>query len=235
MKRNLLLSILLAFAVIAAGCASKGFVRRNVDPVQAQVNQVTEQTHQQAQSINQLNKDLEETDASLSATKERVSTTETRVGDALARADRNSRDVSELRTELAQKFADLDDYRVAAEAAVYFDFDSDQLKPEGRTELDRLVADSNGWKRFFVAVEGFTDPIGPKDYNLQLSRRRADRVVQYLVTQHDIPIFRIHVIGLGSHNLVDDGSTREARAKSRRVEVAIFTTDPSVASARINE
>jgi len=233
MKRNVLLAITVA-AFLTAGCATKGFVRRNVDPVNAKVDGVTELTNQQGQTIDQLGKDLEQTESELSSTRERVGTVETRVGEVDAKAESANRDVSQLRTELAQKIANLDEYTVASEAIVYFDFDSDQIKPEGTAELDRLVS-GNGWKRYFVAIEGFTDPVGPPAYNLQLSRRRAESVVQYLVKQHNIPIFRIHVIGLGEHKLVDDGTTREARAKSRRVEVAVFTTDASLSASRDND
>ena len=85
-------------------------------------------------------------------------------------------------------------------------------------------------KRFFIAVEGYTDKIGNKEYNEQLSRRRADEVVQYLVAKHDIPIYRIHTIGLGDEKPADDANTREARARNRRVEVKVFSADGVTAS-----
>jgi hypothetical protein len=50
-------------------------------------------------------------------------------------------------------------------------------------------------------------------------------VVEYLVAKHDIPIYRIHMIGLGQQRPVDDARTREARAKNRRVEVKVFNAD----------
>ena len=63
-----------------------------------------------------------------------------------------------------------------------------------------------------------------------LSRRRADSVAEYLVAKHDIPIYRIHMIGLGEERPLDDARTREARAKNRRVEVRVFTADQVTAS-----
>jgi flagellar motor protein MotB len=50
-------------------------------------------------------------------------------------------------------------------------------------------------------------------------------VVEYLVAKHDIPIYRIHMIGLGQLKPVDEARTREARAKNRRVEVKVFNAD----------
>ena len=60
-----------------------------------------------------------------------------------------------------------------------------------------MAASGNNYKRYFIAVEGFTDQIGSEAYNKALSRRRADAVVAYLVSQHDIPVYRIQMVGLG--------------------------------------
>jgi hypothetical protein len=50
-------------------------------------------------------------------------------------------------------------------------------------------------------------------------------VVEYLVAKHDIPIYRIHMIGLGEEKPLEDARTRAARAKNRRVEVKVFSAD----------
>jgi flagellar motor protein MotB len=54
--------------------------------------------------------------------------------------------------------------------------------------------------------------------------------VEYLVAKHDIPIYRIHMIGLGQEKPVDEARNREARAKNRRVEVKVFSADQVTAS-----
>ena len=89
-------------------------------------------------------------------------------------------------------------------------------------DLDKLASDVKSSKRFFIAVEGYTDNVGSKTYNEALSKKRADAVVEYLVGSLDVPIYRVHMIGLGEAKPVDDGKGRDARAKNRRVEVKIF-------------
>jgi outer membrane protein OmpA-like peptidoglycan-associated protein len=89
-------------------------------------------------------------------------------------------------------------------------------------------------KRYFVAVQGFTDQVGSSDYNAALSRRRADAVVQYLVAQHEVPIYRVHMIGLGEQKPADEGKNRASRAKNRRVEVRIFSADSATATLSQN-
>ena len=54
----------------------------------------------------------------------------------------------------------------------------------------------------------------------------------YLITQHNIPVFRIQDIGLGNEKPADTGRNRAARAKNRRVEVRMFTADTNLAMAQ---
>jgi len=82
-----------------------------------------------------------------------------------------------------------------------------------------------------IAVEGYTDATGSKAYNDALSRRRAEHVQGYLVAKHDIPLYRIHIIGLGQEKPVDEARNRAARAKNRRVEVKVFNVDQVITSA----
>ena len=79
-------------------------------------------------------------------------------------------------------------------------------------------------------MEGFTDKAGSESYNDVLSKKRADKVVQYLVSKYDIPVYRIHEIGMGKDKLVDDGRGRAANAKNRRVEVTVYSADAAMAS-----
>lgn len=136
------------------------------------------------------------------------------------KSDRDAHDMNDLRDVVAN----LDAYKPVRDVAIPFGFDKDILTPEAKQQLDDLVADTSVLKQYFIAVEGFTDKDGTPEYNAALSRRRADRVMQYLVAQHDIPIYRIHLIGLGSQKPVTDSSSRAANAKNRRIEVTIYST-----------
>jgi outer membrane protein OmpA-like peptidoglycan-associated protein len=135
-------------------------------------------------------------------------------------------------SELRDRVANLDDYQVSGESVVYFGYDKAELTDEGKAELDKLVVEANNWKKYFISIEGYTDQIGPVDYNLKLSQRRAENVVRYLVLEHNIPAHRIYTIGLGKNRLVEENKDREARAKNRRVEVSVFRADGGSAVAK---
>jgi len=124
----------------------------------------------------------------------------------------------------------LDDYKMQSELSIPFKFNQYILTPDAKKDLDNLVSNVGKSKRYFIAIEGFTDRSGTVQYNEALSRRRADAVVQYLVANHDVPIYRIHMVGLGEQKPIEDAHTRAARAKNRRVEVRIFSADQTVAS-----
>ena len=56
-------------------------------------------------------------------------------------------------------------------------------------------------------------------------------MISYLVGSHDIPVYRIHMVGLGEQKLIDEGKGRKAREESRRVEITIYSAKPLSASA----
>jgi outer membrane protein OmpA-like peptidoglycan-associated protein len=240
-----LYTLVLGTALAFSGCATKKYVTNTTTPIKNQVDSVEAKVNQQGQQIDQQKKQIEDQSTGLSATNERAVSADQRAGDALNRADqagqkadsannkaeiantksdRNAHDIGELR----QVVANIDDYKPVKEVVVPFGFDKDALTPDAKQQLDELVADKTALKHYFIAVEGFTDKNGSAEYNAALSRRRADRVVQYLVAQHDIPIYRVHMVGLGSQKPAEEGRSRQANAKNRRVEVTLYSTDSKI-------
>jgi outer membrane protein OmpA-like peptidoglycan-associated protein len=222
-----------AGVVLLGGCATKRYVADRVDPVNAKVGEVN-QKQQNTQ------KQLDEAETKIGAADEKASSADARAGDAIGRADAASKKSDqvkdELRGELNDRIANLDDYKSAGDVTVLFKFNSAELTAEGKQQLDQLVASEVGnLKRYFIAIQGFTDKIGPAEYNLNLSRRRAEAVQTYLVAQHSVPVFRIQIVGLGKDKPINDQKTRDDRLKNRRVEVTVFNADanqgPSKSSA----
>jgi OmpA-OmpF porin, OOP family len=250
-KKRILGTLILAGALGAGGCATKKYVAKTVDPVQGKLDTVATQTDKQGQEISQqggqisqqgtqisqqgdqLKKQgeaLDQAQTDIAANKERAMSADNRASDALKKSDANARDLNDLRSVVAN----LDDYKPAGSAVVPFGVNKDVLTKDSKDELDRLVADKSTMKRYFIAVEGFTDQTGSAAYNNQLSKRRAEAVTQYLVAKHDIPVYRIHMIGLGQEKPADEGRDKAARAKNRRVEVTFYTADKMMASSNVS-
>jgi OmpA-OmpF porin, OOP family len=225
MSQKFLIAMLGATALVS-GCATKGYVRQNVTPVQDKLNQVADQVNKEGADLQKTQQDVAKNTQATGADR--------RAGDAMNRANQANDQAQKDDQEIAQLrgvIANLDDYKVANQATVLFKFNSAVLSPEDKEELDKVASNTGSMKRYFIAVEGYTDTTGDANYNLQLSRRRADAVVLYLSTEKKVPFYQIRTIGLGENNLVDPGKTKDARAKNRRVEVKVFSADNAVASA----
>lgn len=117
----------------------------------------------------------------------------------------------------------LDQYEVTKSAAVNFTFGSDALSPQAKAALKGIAEETREKEGYLIEVEGFASSEGNVDHNRQLSRRRAEAVVAYLVGIHQIPPRRIiAAVGLGSANPITDDSSREGRGQNRRVEVKML-------------
>jgi outer membrane protein OmpA-like peptidoglycan-associated protein len=240
MTRFILSAGLLGAALLAGGCATKKYVQETAAPIQTKVDQVGNQTTQNTQQIQQTRTDLtaningvdEKAQSGISAAKEQAMTAQNSAQNAMNKANGASslanQDSEEIKS-LRQVVSNLDDYKPVGDLTIPFAFNKFTLTDKDRTDLDSMVDNASKNKRYFIAVEGFTDSTGSREYNESLSRKRADAVTEYLVAKHDIPIYRIHMIGLGQEKPVDDGHTRAARAKNRRVEIKVFSADESYA------
>jgi OOP family OmpA-OmpF porin len=100
----------------------------------------------------------------------------------------------------------------------HFAFNSAELAPSAKTELSDTVDSLKTDPALRVRIDGHTDSVGSAAYNVQLSKRRADSVKRYLVSQ-GIAADRIETQGLGLTKPIADNATAEGRAKNRRVEV----------------
>jgi outer membrane protein OmpA-like peptidoglycan-associated protein len=106
------------------------------------------------------------------------------------------------------------------EDSIKFDFDKADLKPENRELLSRIAGILISSPDFTVGVNGHTDDVGTVEYNQKLSERRAQAVRDYLVSA-GLSAEIMTVTGWGKSNPRVEGTSNEARAKNRRVELAI--------------
>lgn len=104
---------------------------------------------------------------------------------------------------------------------VLFDFGSYSLDSSSIPELDRLVSYLGNVENVVVEIHGHTDNIGSMEANLLLSEKRAQSVVDYLVSG-GVKESRIVAKGLGSKNPVADNDTEEGRALNRRIEMHLI-------------
>jgi OmpA-OmpF porin, OOP family len=223
MNRTSLIVLLAISMAAAVGCSSKNYVRQQTTPLINKTNELDDLTAKNTNAI----KDV---DARAQAGLQQVNTKTAEVeqkaqaaGDQATQAQTLADNATHRVDSLQNTVANLDNYRVVTETSVHFGFDKDNLTKQAKEALDQLANDVPNTKGYIITVEGGTDSVGSEDYNYGLSERRADSVIQYLASQHNIPAHKIYLVGLGKDKPVDDNKTRDGRAKNRRVDVRLMT------------
>ena len=100
-------------------------------------------------------------------------------------------------------------------SVVYFDFDRSSIKATEVQKLDSQAIWMQDNSNAKITIEGHTDYLGTREYNLALGERRATASKNYLVKK-GIKSDRISVVSYGKDKQVDSNQTDEARAKNRR-------------------
>ncbi len=78
-----------------------------------------------------------------------------------------------------------------------------------------------------VVIEGHTSKLGSKSLNMRLSQERAQAVMNILVNNFGIATFRVSAVGYGFEQILDDGNTKSAHAKNRRIVAELTSEDTS--------
>jgi len=124
-----------------------------------------------------------------------------------------------------QRINGLDDYDVVNTLTVHFRPGSAVLSAAAKEQIE-LVARAvqlENLKGWIVEVVGYADSTGKSSRNRSLSERRAQAVINYLVTKYSLPLRRlVQPFGYGSENPVASNGTGEGRSLNRRVEIKVL-------------
>jgi outer membrane protein OmpA-like peptidoglycan-associated protein len=107
---------------------------------------------------------------------------------------------------------------------VNFEFNKSNLLPNAYVVLDRLVNTMNRHTDYKWEVDGYTDKIGSVNYNIKLSQRRAQAVVDYFVSK-GVERNNLKIVGYGKANPIATNETPEGRSMNRRVEIKLLSKD----------
>ena len=118
-----------------------------------------------------------------------------------------------------------------SENTVNFDFNSAALTTVSKSNLDKLAGVLVQYPDTNINVYGHTDSKGTDEYNLTLSQKRANSVIDYLVSK-GIARTRLNAMGMGEKDPIATNETEAGRAQNRRVEFAITANEEMIKDAQ---
>jgi OOP family OmpA-OmpF porin len=247
MQKAVLLSTAAAgLMLFSTGCATKRHVRTAIAPIETRVGVVEKRATQAEADVDALEKQLSQTteiasgaDREAKLAKQMATTADgkavaagQRADGANALAEKSMTRIGEVETQFGKTvdglYENLDNYQMSRAENITFAFNQAVLTKEMKEKLDAFAGTVKDQKKFVIEVQGFADQVGNANYNQELSQRRAMAVARYLSAEHDVPLRRIQMLGVGSVKPVADNKTREGRMQNRRVEVKVYTLPAGV-------
>ncbi len=206
-----------------AGCATKNYVRTQTTPLIQHTNELEDQTaanHRSIQDVdNRATQGIQQAQTSASAADQKALA----AGQAANQAQQSAQEAMNHADTLESVVKNIDTYHQVADTDVHFAFDKATLTKHGKENLDNFASQLGNTKSYILEITGGTDSTGSKEYNYQLSERRAEAVAQYLAEKYNVPAHKFYLIGIGKDVEVASNKSASGRAKNRRVEIQLLS------------
>jgi OOP family OmpA-OmpF porin len=213
-----------SFAVLGAtGCATKNYVKQQTAPIIQKTGDLENQTAENNRQIHNVDDNAQSGIKQAQSSADTANQNAQQASTSANQANDAANDAAHRADSLDDVVKGLDNYKQLGDVSVNFGFDKSMLTSDDKAQLDNFAAQLSSANSYILEITGGTDSAGPAEYNYDLSNRRADAVVQYLVSKYNIPAHRFYLIGIGKDQYVAKNDTREGRAKNRRVEVQLLT------------
>jgi outer membrane protein OmpA-like peptidoglycan-associated protein len=208
--------------MLGNACATKKYVRNRVNeraaPLESRTGELEETSRRNTQDIAKLGRDIEEL-------RERTDRAGQQADRAASSAEQANTRVAGVEQTVSDLRSSLDKYTVQKTVTVWFKAGKSELLPEATAALDELASQIKDRNGFLLEIEGFASAEGKAELNERLSHARSEAVKRYMAEQHNVPLFRMSIIGFGISRPVADNGTKEGRQQNRRVEVRLLTNN----------
>jgi len=206
--------------------ARKKYVQRQTTPIRDRVNELDELTASNTKEIKDVDTRAQQ-GIQMASTK--VNEADQHAIDAGNRAQAAQNTANQATTRLTtveQVVGNIDQYKASTQTEIRFRPGQSVLNATAKTALDDLATPLKSQRGYIVEVQGFSS--GHGQAAIASSQKMADAVVRYLVLNHDIPVYRIYVVGMGNAPAPSQDQTTAAKAKHTsggRVEVSLLKND----------
>ncbi len=202
--------------------ARKKYVQRQTQPIRDRVNELDELTSSNSKMI----KDVDERatqGVQLASTKANEADQHAiEAGNKAQMAQQTATQATTRLTTVEQVVSNIDQYKASTQTEIRFRSGQSTLSQKAKEALDEMATPLKDQRGYIVEVQGFAS--GRGQAAISNSQKMADSVVRYLVLNHDIPVYRIYVVGMGNAPAANTEPGAK-RVSGGRVEVSLLKND----------
>jgi len=202
--------------------ARKKYVARQTQPIRDRINELDDLTAANSKAIKDTDARAQQGIQMASA---KASEADQHAIDAGNKAQAAQQTADQAHTRLntvEQVVTNIDQYQAATQTEIHFKPGQTVLSQNAKTALDEMATPLKEQRGYVVEVQGFSS--GHGQVAISNSQKMAESVVRYLALNHDIPIYRIYLVGMG--NAPTPASSSDAKPTKRitggRVEVSLL-------------
>jgi outer membrane protein OmpA-like peptidoglycan-associated protein len=196
--------------------ARKKWVKKQTDPIRDRLNELDELNAKNARDIKDVDDRAQAGIQKAQASADQANQTATAAGQQAQQADSTAQTASSHVDQLNGTVNGLDQYKQVSVLEIPFHNGSPMLSKDAKDQLDQLAANLTGHQGYVLEMSAHAP--GSGSVGIQNSDRLAEAVKRYLVTEHQIPVYRMHAVALG--NAVDQANATDDNGKSARVRTS---------------
>jgi outer membrane protein OmpA-like peptidoglycan-associated protein len=119
--------------------------------------------------------------------------------------------------------SNIDQYKASNQTEIRFRPGQSVLSKNAKDALDEMANGVKGQRGYIIEVQGFSS--GKGQIAIQNSQKMAESVVRYLVLNHDVPVYRIYLVGMGNAPTATDEADKTKHTSGGRVEISLLKND----------
>ena len=193
--------------------ARKKYVQRQTEPIRDRVNELDELTSANTKQIKDVDSRAQQGIQIASAKAAEADQHATDAGNKAQAAQQTADQASTRINTVEQVVTNLDQYQASTQTEIRFKPGQTVLSKNAKEALDEMATPLKSQRGYVVEVQGFSS--GHGQVAIASSQKMAESVVRYLVLNHDIPVYRIYLVGMG--NAPAPATTAENGEKPKRI------------------
>src|SRR5579863_6904112 len=209
--------------------ARKKYVQRQTEPIRDRVNELDDLTAANGRQI----KDTDaRAQAGIKLASDKANEADQHAIDAGNRANaaQQSAQQASARIQTVETVVgNIDQYKASNQTEIRFKPGQTMLSKNAKDALDEMANTVKGQRGYIIEVQGFST--GKAQSAITASQKMAESVVRYLVLNHEMPVYRIYLVGMGNAPVATDDATAKKRVSGGRVEISLLKNDLEQLSA----